>query len=106
MSNPDEHLCLPVVIHTMPVETRLLERLAQDPLEHVRILARRALQYAHDAAQAKAAARRAPAHPQRPQESATALEAIAAHYATVSGELLSIAQQLRLGTPTPSPVGR
>jgi len=45
-----EHPCLPVQIHTMAVETGLLERLAQDPLEPVRLLALSALQYARDAA--------------------------------------------------------
>lgn len=91
-----EHPCLPVQIHTMAVETGLLERLAQDPLEPVRLLALSALQYARDAAEAKAAARRAPAHPTRPQESAPALAATAAHYTAVSRELLAVAQQLRL----------
>ncbi|GIG29297.1 hypothetical protein [Cellulomonas marina] len=103
MTIHDEHLCVPGVIHTMPVETSLLERLAQDPLEPVRMLARRALQYANDATQAKAAARRAPEHSQRPQDSATALEAIAAHYTAVSRELLGVAQQLRRAA---APAGR
>lgn len=105
MSIDERHLCVPVQIHTMQVETGLLERLAQDPLEPVRLLARRALQYAQDAASAKAAALRAPAQPARPQESATVLEALAAHYGTVARELLSVAQQLRL-TVAPSVVAR